>query len=135
MEAAVNGGGENNNYYLSLNHYDQDGIIAKSGMHRDAIRASMNVKANDWLRVGFKANLGYESYETNSNVTQDGIYVANPMVAARKFMPSTHQGTTQSRMTRSYTATKPTTCTIPVLQLLRSMLHSTAASVPTSPQT
>ena len=25
MEAAVNGGGENNNYYLSLNHYDQDG--------------------------------------------------------------------------------------------------------------
>ncbi len=87
MEAAVNGGGENNNYYLSLNHYDQDGIIAKSGMHRDAIRASMNVKANDWLRVGFKANLGYESYETNSNVTQDAIYVANPMVAARKFMP------------------------------------------------
>ncbi|MDE7125308.1 MAG: TonB-dependent receptor plug domain-containing protein, partial [Muribaculaceae bacterium] len=87
VEAAVQGGGENNSYYLSLNHYDQDGLIAKSGMHRDAVRASMTIKANDWLRVGFQANLGYESYETNSNATQDAVYLANPMVAARMALP------------------------------------------------
>ncbi len=87
MEASVSGGGENNSYYLSLNHYDQDGIIARSGMHRDALRASMNIKANEWLRFGFSANLGYESFETNSNVTTSGVYAANPLVAARRALP------------------------------------------------
>jgi len=87
FEAAVQGGGENNSYYLSLNHYDQDGIVARSGMHRDALRASMNIKANDWLRFGFSANLGYESYETNSNITTGGVYTANPLVAARQALP------------------------------------------------
>ncbi len=87
IEAAVQGGGENNSYYLSLNHYDQDGIVARSGMHRDALRDSMTIKAKDWLRFGFSANLGYESYETNANITQSNVYLANPMVAARMALP------------------------------------------------
>ncbi len=87
LEASVNGGGENNSYYISLNHYDQDGIIARSGMHREALRASMTIKANEWLRFGFSSNLGFESYATNNNVTTDGVYSANPLVAARKALP------------------------------------------------
>ena len=87
VDAAVSGGGENLSYYLSLNHYDADGIITMSGMRRETLRTSLNSRVNDWLRVGLQANLGYTKYGTNSQVTNSSIVVANPMVFARMAFP------------------------------------------------
>ena len=81
VDAAVSGGGENLSYYLSLNHYDADGIITMSGMRRETLRTSLNSRVNDWLRVGLQANLGYTKYGTNSQVTNSGIYVANRIIS------------------------------------------------------
>ena len=91
LDATVQGGGESLSYYVSLNHYYNDGIVAQSSMRRDALRININSRVNDWLRLGVQSNLGYTKYETNNEsdagYAGGGIYVTNPMVFARKALP------------------------------------------------
>ncbi len=91
IEAAVQGGSESLSYYVSLNHYDAKGIIDQSDMRRETLRFSLAARINPWFRVGLQANLGYTKYQTNSesNATysNDGLYVTNPMLFARKTFP------------------------------------------------
>ena len=89
LEGVVQGGSEKCSYYLSLNHYDQDGIIAQSGMHRETLRFSLESKVNDWFRVGFQGNLGYTKYETNGN--SDNIYDNNIPDGPSIFTPSLYR--------------------------------------------
>lgn len=91
LEAAVSGGSEHSNYYLSLNHLDQQGIIAQSAMRRETVRINLSTDVTDWLRVGAQFNLGYTKFQTNNEsnaiYSQQGVYVTNPMVFARKALP------------------------------------------------
>ena len=88
LDATVTGGGEKISYYLSVNHHNQQGIVEASGMKRNAIRANIDSRVNEWLKVGLQSNLGVNSYELNSEANaDDGIYLANPMVASRMAMP------------------------------------------------
>lgn len=87
VNAALSGGGDMMSYYLSLDHYDAEGIITSSGMRRETLRVNLNAKLNDWFRVGIQSNLGYTKYETNAEADADGIYTANPMVFARIAFP------------------------------------------------
>lgn len=91
IEGAVQGGSESLSYYISLNHYDADGIIEQSSMRRESLRFNLNARINNWFRIGFQSNLGYTKYETNNEsnavYSGSGIYVTNPMVFARKALP------------------------------------------------
>ena len=90
IEGAVQGGNETTNYYLSFNHMDQDGIVVKSGMRRETIRASIETKVTDWFRVGFQGNFGYTKFENNNQINGSdggGVYSSSPVVFARKAMP------------------------------------------------
>ncbi|MDE6336130.1 MAG: TonB-dependent receptor [Muribaculaceae bacterium] len=87
LDGTVSGGGEKSQYYFSVNHYDQKGIITASGLRRETIRASIFSNATDWLRLGLQTNLGYTKWESNSQISSDGIYLSNPMVFARAAMP------------------------------------------------
>lgn len=92
LEASVTGGTERSNYYLSVNHLDQEGIVTMSDMRRETVRVNLSTRATDWLRLGSQINLGYTKYQTNSesnSVYQSGgsIYITNPMVFARKALP------------------------------------------------
>ena len=87
VEASLSGGGDNLSYYISLNHYDAEGIITQSGMRRETLRANLNARVNDWFRVGLQTNLGYTKYDTNATVSNSNIYVNNPMVFARMAFP------------------------------------------------
>ena len=83
LEAALQGGSDRSSYFLSLNHYDQDGVIAQSGMHRETLRFSLDTKVNNWFRVGIQSNLGYTKYETNGYAQDiydggDGNNLNNP---------------------------------------------------------
>ena len=89
LEAAVQGGTERTSYYLSLGHYDQDGIITSSGMHRETLRFSLDSKINSWFRVGAQANLGYTKYETNG--FSDDIYSNNIPDGPNIYTPSLFQ--------------------------------------------
>ena len=44
LDANIRGGGSNVSYYLSLNHHDQQGIIAQSGIRREALRFNFDAR-------------------------------------------------------------------------------------------
>ena len=87
LDANIRGGGSNVSYYLSLNHHDQQGIIAQSGIRREALRFNFDARIKSWLKVGLQSNLGFNQYETNNEVNADGIYGTNPAVFARQAFP------------------------------------------------
>ena len=91
LEAAVQGGSERLSYYLSLSHYDQDGIIEQSGMRRESLRANIDAKVNDWFRVGFQGNFGYAKYQTNwisdAARSNGAVYGNSPITFSRKAFP------------------------------------------------
>ena len=88
VEAAITGGSDNLSYYISLNHYDQEGIIAQSGMRRTSLRANLNAKVNDWFRIGFASNLGFSRWESNyfSDNSMNNNW-NNPMAMSRWMLP------------------------------------------------
>lgn len=91
LEGVVQGGSETMSYYLSLNHYDADGIMPQSAMRREALRLNLSARIAPWLRLGFQSNFGYTKYETNneSNNAYDNSTpsIYNPMMFARFAMP------------------------------------------------
>ena len=87
LDATMTGGGEMSTYYLSFNHHNQEGIIDQSGMHRETLRANIDAKLNNYFKVGFQANLGSNTYETNNEASADDLYLTNPMIFARMAMP------------------------------------------------
>ena len=87
LDAAINGGGSNMSYYLSLNHHEQEGIIAQSGLRREALRFNFDTRVKEWLKVGLQSNLGYSQYETNNETESSSIYSSSPSVFARFALP------------------------------------------------
>lgn len=88
LEGAVQGGSEKSNYYLSVGHYDQDGLVAHSGMRRNTLRASFNSDIKPWLRIGFSGNFTYEKYQTNSTASYAGkFYINGPIFQAYALFP------------------------------------------------
>ena len=91
LEGRVQGGTDKVRYYLSLGHYDQDGLIQSSGLRRETLRASIDAKVNNWFAIGFSGNLGYEKYETNTaaayNSDNGGVYTNNPFLSAYNLLP------------------------------------------------
>lgn len=67
-------------YYLSLNHHEQEGIIAQSGLRREALRFNFDTRVKEWLKVGLQSNLGYSQYETNNETESSSIYSSSPSV-------------------------------------------------------
>ncbi len=47
LDAVINGGGSNMSYYLSLNHHEQEGIIAQSGLRREALRFNFDTRVKE----------------------------------------------------------------------------------------
>lgn len=88
IDASVRGGGDHLNYFISLNHFNEDGIAKHSNMRRETLRAALNVKVNDWFRVGLQTNLGFTKYITTMDPTStDGVVLNSPMVQARLALP------------------------------------------------
>lgn len=51
---AISGGGEGTTYLFSLNHVDQDGILINSDYKRYQLRANLNTKISDNVKVGLR---------------------------------------------------------------------------------
>lgn len=89
IEAQVSGGTDAVRYYMSLSHFDQQGIIENSGMRRTALDFNIDSKVNDWFRVGMSGNLGYRRSRTNGETVEasDLLYPNNPMILSRIALP------------------------------------------------
>lgn len=54
---SISGGGENNDYYLSIGYLKQEGIMLNTSYERFNVQLNQNVRINDRLKLGLK--LGY----------------------------------------------------------------------------
>lgn len=53
---SVSGGGENNNYFISLDYLNEDGPVIVSDFERIAVRGSVDADVNDWFKVGLTSS-------------------------------------------------------------------------------
>ncbi|MBR6169421.1 MAG: TonB-dependent receptor [Bacteroidaceae bacterium] len=87
FDAAMSGGSENINYYISLNHHNQKGNIDQSGMYRTTLRSNIEGRLNKWFKAGLQLNLGTNTYEQNNEAQADDLYTSNPLLFSRLAFP------------------------------------------------
>jgi TonB-linked SusC/RagA family outer membrane protein len=74
---SVSGATENLNYYASISHIDQIGIVIDDNYKREAFTARLQNDITDWLQVGAQVNYSYNNYDgvrAGANGTQLSPY-------------------------------------------------------------
>ena len=60
---SVSGGTEKLNYFLSLSHNDQQGVVYGDNYKREAMMIKLQSDITDWFQVGAQANYTYHNYD------------------------------------------------------------------------
>lgn len=84
VDASISGVANNTNYYISVGHLDQRGVMPRSGTQRQSFRSNVETKLNEWLKVGANIGLSYQSYEQTAS-TSNSWY--NPVNFAKWARP------------------------------------------------
>lgn len=71
-DVSISGNSENVNYYISVNYFDQEGIIKNSGIERLTVRTNLDVNPSDKFRTGLRLNVSNFRRE-NNKVNYGGI--------------------------------------------------------------
>ena len=82
-DLTISGGGDNSNYFFSLGHLDQDGIIKSSSYERTNVRLNYEAKLNDKITLSSKMAYTY----TNSNRIQQSSNVSGLMLGLLRTAP------------------------------------------------
>ena len=83
-ELSVSGASDRTNYYISGGYYNQDGIAVGSYFDRYSLRANVEQRAADWLKIGTNTMLNYQGIEQ----ADEGSYtLVTPISAARFMLP------------------------------------------------
>jgi len=56
-QVSISGGSSETNYFLSVNNYNQQGIVKGSGYNRQSIRLNTDSQVNKWLKTGVSFTL------------------------------------------------------------------------------
>lgn len=81
-DLSVNYASDKINYYVSGGYFDQEGIAQGSTFERYNMRANVDVKAADWLKVGTNSMITYEEVQQ----ADEGEYSLNTPISACRFM-------------------------------------------------
>lgn len=89
VDLNVSGATDRTDYFISASVFDQEGTLRYSDMSRYSLRSNINVKANDWLKLGANMQLTYQTARTNGTSFQGsgGYSLTNPMGAALSTVP------------------------------------------------
>lgn len=66
LNFSTNGGTEKFRYLLSLNHFDQQGIMVGSGFKRTTFRTNLDSEIKPWLNVGTTISLSHEFHNVST---------------------------------------------------------------------
>ena len=100
-ELSVSGASDRTNYYISGGYYNQDGIAVGSYFDRYSLRANVEQRAADWLKIGTNTMLNYQGIEQ----ADEGSYtLVTPISAARFMLPYWTRTDPTDRLPRSTTA-------------------------------
>ena len=81
-DLSVNGATDKTNYYVSGSFFDQDGITVGSSFRRYNLRANVENRAKEWLKLGTSTLLAYEDVEQ----AEEGQYALYAPISASHFM-------------------------------------------------
>lgn len=85
-QVAVSGGTEKNQFHVSGNYLDEQGIVKESGYNRYTLRANLNSKVNEKFSFRFNMNVASSTGKNNHSRTGAG----NPIVQAMAWAPTTN---------------------------------------------
>ncbi len=71
-DLSISGSNANVNYYISLNRFDQEGLIKRSGLERYTLRNNIDVRLSKQFRTGIRLNISRLRRE-NNKVSYGGI--------------------------------------------------------------
>ncbi len=78
---SISGGKGSTHYYLSGQHFYQEGLMSSSKYTKSNFRVNLNTKVNDWLTVSTNNALYYDNslsnHSGNSNYGNGGIFYLN----------------------------------------------------------
>lgn len=60
LDVSVSGGTDKGNYFVSVNNFDQSGIIKKTSFSRTSLRVNSSYDVKPWLRIGENITLAKE---------------------------------------------------------------------------
>lgn len=83
-ELSISGANEKTTYYVAGGFYNQEGIAAGSNFDRYSIRANIEQRAADWLKVGTNTMLNYQGVE---QADAGDYYIMTPVSAAQFMLP------------------------------------------------
>lgn len=66
VNLSSSGGTEKVKYLVSLNHFDQDGIMVGSGFNRTTFRTNIDAEIKKWFSVGTSVSLSREYYDIST---------------------------------------------------------------------
>ena len=72
-QISVSGGSDNNDYYVSLAILDNKGIVINRDYKKYSLRANMNAKVSDKVKVGLNLYLGREEFDGASANVFDAV--------------------------------------------------------------
>lgn len=83
----VNGGTDRINYFTSISHMNQDGVVENTNFKRYNVRSNVEAKINDYLTAG--VNIGLRQELTNTpGIAPDNTAYMNPFYQAVRMLPN-----------------------------------------------
>jgi TonB-linked SusC/RagA family outer membrane protein len=82
------GGGSNEaRYYLSLNHFDQDGIMRNTGFRRELVRLNLDRNIGKKIKMGFSSQISYNVQAVDPTITGVGYGAAGGALSMSPIVP------------------------------------------------
>ena len=78
-DLSIAGRGGKTNYYMSMNYFNQEGILKGSGLERVTMRTNLDVDLSDDLKIGVRLNLSRFKMENNKVDFQGIIHSVLPV--------------------------------------------------------
>ncbi|WP_298532329.1 SusC/RagA family TonB-linked outer membrane protein [uncultured Algibacter sp.] len=85
-QLSISGGSDNVNYFVSGNYLNQDGIMVANNYERFSLRANVETKINDKLKIGVRTFFNREIDSNNPDATKR--IFGGPVVRTLTFDPS-----------------------------------------------
>ena len=86
-QLSFNGGTQKARYYLSLNHFDQDGIMLNTGFRRELVRLNLDRNIGDKIKMGFSSQLSYSKQAVDPTITGVGYGSAGVALSMSPIVP------------------------------------------------
>ncbi|SFC10980.1 TonB-linked outer membrane protein, SusC/RagA family [Flagellimonas taeanensis] len=82
---SINGGGESNKYFVSMNYFDQAGIVKNTGFDRGSIRLNLDNQINDFFKLSTSVTVS----KSNNNRSRNDLGYASGVILNALVAPPT----------------------------------------------